>query len=68
MACTENVASEAYADFITRYYIPSRDFLNGYPTDCIDFVNEQFAVVYLPLEPLLPLTLSTYTYSGIPKL
>lgn len=68
MACKENVVSENYADFIASYAGAPQDFLDSAPTDCVDFVNRQFAVLYTPLEPLLPISLSTYTYSAIPKL
>lgn len=68
MACTESAASEFYADFITRSYISSGDPGELPPDSCTDIINSQFSVVYLPLEPLLPLSFSRYSYSGIPKL
>ena len=68
MPCYPNSASEDYADFITRYYERPAEFLAHAGTDCIDFVNYQFAVVHLPQTVARELTISTATYSAIPKL
>lgn len=67
MPCTENIASEEYADFITSY--TTLEDLAAYAgNDCFDVINYHFAVIYTPFSQLDPLTLSTYTYTGIPKL
>lgn len=68
MPCNPSSASEDYADFITRYYTSPQEFIMQAGTDCIDFINYQFAVVHLPLERASALTLSTSSYSAIPKL
>lgn len=68
MPCNPNSASESYADFITRYYTSPQEFIQAAGTDCIDFINYQFAVVHLPLESVRELTLSTAAYTAIPKL
>ena len=68
MPCNPNSASEDYADFITRYYTSPQEFISLAGTDCINFVNYQFAVVHLPLDSVRDLTLSTATYTAIPKL
>ena len=68
MPCYPNSASEDYADFITRYYVRPSEFLALAGTDCVDFINYQFAVVHLPQSAAETLTLSTATYSAIPKL
>ena len=68
MPCYPNSASEDYADFITRYYERPAEFLARAGTDCIDFINYQFAVVHLPQAVARELTISTATYSAIPKL
>lgn len=68
MPCNPNSASESYADFITRYYTSPQEFITNAGTDCIDFINYQFAVVHLPLESVRDLSLSTSTYTAIPKL
>ncbi len=68
MPCYPNSASEDYADFITRYYVRPAEFLARAGTDCVDFINYQFAVVHLPQAVARALTISTTTYSAIPKL
>lgn len=68
MPCTENVASENYADFIASYHASPDEFIASLGTECVDFVSRQFAVIHVPLDELGPLTLSTYTYRAVPKL
>ena len=68
MPCYPNSTSEDYADFITRYYERPAEFLARAGTDCIDFINYQYAVVHLPQAVARELTISTVTYSAIPKL
>lgn len=68
MPCNFNTASEEYADFITRYYTSPEEFMQMTGTECIDFINYQFAVVHLPLSFSRELFLSTYTYTAIPEL
>lgn len=68
MPCTENVTSEEVADFITRYYGFPQELLTMRGTECIDFISQQFAVIYTPLNDLPPLTLSGFTYAAVPKL
>ena len=68
MPCDINTASEEYADFITRYYTSPEEFIQMAGTECIDFINYQFAVVHLPLASSEELSLSTYTYTAIPEL
>ena len=61
-------SSEDFADFIARYDTTPDAFRQMAGTDCIDFINDQFAVVHLPLDQSKVLLDSTYTYSAIPKL
>lgn len=68
MPCIPNPSSENYADFITRYYTTPQEFVTQAGTDCVDFINYQFAVVHLPVDSVQDLTLSTAAYSAIPKL
>lgn len=68
MSCTPYYVSEDHADFITRYFVRPQEFLSMAGTDCVDFINYQFAAVHLPLKDIRDLTLSTYTYTAIPKL
>ena len=67
--CDFNPASEEYADFIIRHNNSSpEDILLQQKAGCIDYVDQEFAVVYSQLEPLLPITSKTYTYFAIPTL
>lgn len=68
MSCTPYYVSEDYADFIVRYFVRPQEFLTIAGTDCVNFINYQFAAVHLPLKDIRDLTLSTYTYTAIPKL
>lgn len=68
MPCISNTASNDYADFIVRYYTSPEDYIREIGTDCIDFINYQFAVVHLPRTSVQEISLSTYTYSAIPEL
>lgn len=68
MPCNFNTVSEEYADFITRYYTSPEEFMQMAGTECIDFINYQFAVVHIPLSSARELSLSTYTYTAIPEL
>lgn len=67
--CTINAASEEYADFIYRHNNMSPSQLQeSLNAPCIQYINSEYATVYTPLAPLLPLTLERYTYSALPKL
>ena len=67
--CTINAASEDYADFIYRHNNMSlAQLYESLNAPCIQYINSEYAIVYSPLEPLLPLTLEHYTYSALPKL
>ena len=68
MPCYSNFDHEDYADFITRYYVRPSEFLARAGTDCVDFINYQFAVVHLPQYVAGELEISTAAYSAIPKL
>lgn len=68
-ACNLPVASEEFADFITRYGARSaQEIYDLSMTNCVDFVNQDFAIVYVRLDRIQPLSLSRYTYTAIPKL
>jgi len=67
MPCTENITSNEYADFITPY--SSRDLLlSTAGTECVDFINYHYSVIYRRRSELDPISLSSFTYSAIPKL
>lgn len=67
--CDAPVASEDYADFITRYGARSADEIYRLAmTQCVDFVNQDYAIVYARLNLVEPISISRYTYTAIPKL
>lgn len=68
-ACTANVAGQDYAEFIYRHSSATPEELARIlRTDCISFVNEAFAVYYVPLEEAAPLSIPNHTYDSIPSL
>ena len=68
-SCTPSVSSGDYADFIIPHNNYSRQLLEEISgTSCIDLVNRQYAVAYIPAKKALPLSLAKYSYASIPKL
>lgn len=67
--CDFYPGSEDFADFIIRYSARS---LWSAPDQknhrCLNYVSRDFAILHLPLEQALPITLSRYSYESIPKL
>lgn len=68
MPCIPESSSENYADFITRYNTTPQEFLIQSGSDCVDFIDQQFAVVHPPLDSVSELFRSTAAYTAIPKL
>lgn len=67
--CSFDPASEDYADFILRYSSRTSDEVFKFTSStCINFISREFAIVHTPLESVLPLSISRYTYTAIPKL
>ncbi len=67
--CNASVSSEDYVDFILSHNNYSRQLLEETArTSCVDIINRQYAVAYVPAEKALPLSLSRYSYTSIPKL
>lgn len=66
--CPFNSASENIADFI--YRSGSRQQIIGNPADipCMDYVNEEYNIIYTPLDTVAPISLAKYTYYTIPGL
>lgn len=65
--CTAPVSQEDYADFIVRYRRPEEVY-DKLPSRCIDFVDRDYAIAYVPLADVEPIRISAYTYTAIPKL
>ncbi len=67
--CTRSAASEEYVDFIVEHNNYSRDLLYDLAgTSCIDIISRQYAVAYIPANEALPISLTKYSYTSIPKL
>ncbi|RGY99913.1 S8 family peptidase [Clostridium sp. AM58-1XD] len=67
--CTSSIESEDFADFIFQHTnYPAETIYSILQTNCVDFANREYAIAYVPLSQVLPLSLSKYSYSSIPKL
>lgn len=67
--CPVNPAREDIADFIYRQGTSSLQVLEMQNRIlCYDFSSREYAVIYLPLSEVLPITLGKYEYYSIPKL
>ena len=67
--CAGIPAREDYADFIYRHGNASPaelDRLAG--NGCASYINEEFAVLHVPLSGIAPVSLQNYPYSSIPAL
>lgn len=68
-SCDIHVPSEEFADFIVRYNnAPRESVYEMTGSNCIDFVNNDFAVAYVPLEEVEPISIERQSYGAIPKL
>lgn len=67
--CSINPASEEYADFIVRHNnLFPEAIMENLGVSCVDYINQEYAVIYAPLEEVAPVTTDKYTYTAIPKL
>lgn len=68
-ACLYPPSSEEYMDFILHYSPRSlQPFYELAKTHCINFVSRSFAVIHALKSNAVPLSISYYSYSSIPKL
>lgn len=68
-ACNAPVSSEDYADFIYHYGVrTTEEVFEIAGTRCVDFVNREYAIIYVPLSEAEPISLNRFTYAAIPKL
>ncbi|MCD8223692.1 MAG: S8 family peptidase [Clostridiales bacterium] len=68
-SCDFDTSSENSADFILRYSRRSIENLRESTGDrCIDFINNDFAIIHVPLEQIINLSIAAHSYSAIPKL
>ena len=66
--CPFNSADENIADFI--YRIGSQQQIIGNPADipCMDYVNDEYNIIYTPLDTVTPISLAQYSYYTVPGL
>lgn len=64
MSCSEAVYSEDYYDLLLAAEPVLPDFLRD---SCIQRIDQEFSVLYLPRQGLPPLSINDYTYSAIPN-
>ncbi len=63
MDCEEAVYSNEYYDFIMEYILETRES----PADsCVQKLDENYDIVYLPREGNPPLSINNYSYNAIP--
>ncbi len=66
--CDFNPASEEYGDFIIHHNNSSpEDIILQQQAGCIDYVDQEFAIVYSLLEPLLPITTKNILIPPFPR-
>lgn len=67
--CTSNVASENYGDYIFQHDAMTLNqlaqLLGSY---CFDYINSEFAIVYIPRLPNSAISMEEHSYNSIPKL
>lgn len=68
MECTQNIASEEYADFIITSGSYNLEALQKNPSTCGDYVDNQFSIIYVPMKDAAPITFEKYYYYSIPNL
>ncbi len=67
--CTGSPSSEDYADFLYRHGNSSLSDLERFTENgCFSYINEEFAVLHVPLREIAPISLQNYPYSSIPAL
>lgn len=65
MECEEAVYSNDYYDFIMEYILETRSELGN---SCVQKLDENFDILYLPREGNPPLSIKNYSYNAIPAL
>ncbi len=69
ITCTANVAGEDYGDFIYQHGNSSLDTLRELlGSGCVSYVNEEYAVLHVPLADIAPVSAENYPYNSIPAL
>ena len=67
-SCTLNPASEEVADFIYRFGSLQNNLRDPEQFPCVDYVSNDYAIFYTPLQDALPISLERQPYYSIPGL
>lgn len=65
--CREQIISQDYADYIVEYGGIIENVYNIYQTDCVQALNERYAVFHLPVGSMTQ-AVNKLPYNSIPKL
>lgn len=68
MDCSTTIQSDDYADFILGYYFYLQTLAENPNIVCMNNVNNQFAIVQVPLSQMPDINLENLPYTLIPKL
>jgi subtilisin family serine protease len=67
--CLSNPASDYYYDFILRYlYGNTESIFETVHTRCVNFISQEYAIVYATAANIRDLNVADYSYAAIPKL
>lgn len=66
MACREQALSNNYLELLVDY--PLTEAETEGREACVEVIDDQFVILYLPRQGLAPLSVSDFTYNSIPKL
>ena len=67
-SCILNTASEEVADFIYRFGSLQNNLRDPEQFPCVDYVSNDYAIFYTPLQDALPISLERQPYYSIPGL
>ena len=67
-SCREQIISEDYADYIIEYGSIIENVYKIYQTDCVQVINERYAVFHEPATSMNVAVNISLPYSSIPKL
>lgn len=65
--CRAAITSEEYADFLVEYTGNVERIKTFFKTDCLNIINQTYAVVHIPLDQLNQNSLYRFGYSAFPR-
>lgn len=67
--CTSYVGGEDFADYIYRHNdLTPQQMIEEFDPYCFEYVNQEYAIIYVPLPEAIPISVERDTYPAIPKL